>query len=459
MRKLKKCGIYIGIIFLLLLLGLAAGYQVLSKESTGQFQETNRRLANPDRGFYIQVNSRNYETISDVAKEVRVILLGFDIEDYIEGDLPAEKLAELENALKTARKEHVSVIFRAAYGFHGDVIEPDRIEEMGRHIEQISEILNLYEDQILVVQAGMLGDYGEWHSSRYLEGSEEEQKQSRLYILEQWENCLAPQIKVAVRRPRFIREAMEEGVLAGRLGFHDDGLLASDTDLGTYDAPEMDREKELSWMEENLTGQVNGGEMPMSGEWSTPENADREFAKMHIGYLNLKYNEEVINQWAVEKMGELDAKSYLENHLGYRLFLSELTMRSLYSEKELSQSGIKIKLRLCNTGYASLPSHYKVFLVAGAGEERVYQEVAIEELHEISNGESVEKELELQIPKQLAAGKETLEIGLKIARDADIEEGQDCVELANEGFFYEKGVNRMASLEREAQWFFRLQYQ
>lgn len=456
MKKIKKWAVCTGFIFLLLALAAGyMGYKALSEENGRQFQETDRRLTNPDRGFYIQVNSRNYETIPDVAKEVRVILLGFDIEEFLKEDLPEEKLEELKKALETAKAEHVAVIFRAAYGFHGAVNEPDRIEGMGRHIEQISEILNLYTDQILVVQAGMLGDYGEWHSSRYLKGGEEDQKKSRLYILKQWENHLAPQIKVAVRRPRFIREAMEEGILTGRLGFHNDGLLASDTDLGTYDAPEMGREEELSWMQENLTDQVNGGEMPIPGEWSIPENADKEFARMHIGYLNLKYNEEVIDQWSEEKIGELDAKTYLENHLGYRLFVSELTMRSLYFERELSQNKVKIKLRLCNTGYAALPSYYKVFLTAGTGEAWIYQELAIEELYEISNSESVEKEVEIQLPDELIKGNETLEIGLKIARSADIEEGKNCVELANEEFSYEGGVNRIASLKREKQWFFR----
>lgn len=454
MHKLKRCIIYTGIIFLFLLLASALVYKNLSKETSREFQESDRRLINPDRGFYIQVNSRNYETISDAAKEVRVILLGFDMEEYTKGDLPEEKLRELETALRTAVDEHVAVIFRAAYGFHGEVVEPDSIEEMGRHIEQISQVLNSYADQILVVQAGMLGDYGEWHSSRYLEGDEEAQKKSRLYILKQWEENLSPQIKVAVRRPRFIREALEEGILTDRLGFHNDGLLASDTDLGTYDAPEMTREDELLWMQENLTEQVNGGEMPILEEWNLPENADKEFAQMHIGYLNLKYNEEVINSWASEEIEGLNAKSYLENHLGYRLFLSELSMRSFYFEKELSRNSVKIKLRLCNTGYAALPSHYKIFLTVNAGEEWVYQELVIDKLYEISNGESVEKEVKVQIPEELVRENEMLKFGLKIVKGKETEETQNCVELANSGFSYEKGVNGIASLDRKNRWFF-----
>lgn len=455
MRRVKKSIFCMGILFSVILLALTAAYMVLMSKGNWQFQETDRLLANPDRGFYIQVNSKNYEKIPNVAKEARIILLAFNIGEYLSEDLPEEKLQELEAALRAAKDNHVAVVFRAAYDFDGNVEEPDSIERMGRHMEQMAEVLNAYADQILVVQAGMLGNYGEWHSSRYLEGTEEEQAASRLYILRQWETCLSPQIKVDVRRPRFIREAMEKGILTDRLGFHNDGLLSTDNDMGTYDEAGMGREDELEWMQKNLVGQVNGGEMPMAGEFSLPENANREFAKMHIGYLNLKYNKEVISRWEAETMEDMDAKSYLENHLGYRLFLSDLAMRQIHLEKESFQNGIKMNIRLCNMGYAPLPSGYKVFLAVGADGEWVFQEVQIPELYQISNGEYVEKELEVQIPEKFAYENTTLDIGLKIARDAEVENGQDCVELANQEFVYQNGVNKFASLDRERKWFFK----
>ncbi len=275
------------IFFMFCMVMAAAVYARLSPEEAWYFQETDQVLDNPGRGFYIQIDSGRADKIPDAAKEVRVILLAFDMEGYLSGDLPEEKLGELREALRAAKREHVTVVFRAAYGFHGEVTEPEQIGQMGRHIEQIAEVLNQSADQILVVQAGMLGSYGEWHSSRYLEGTGDQQRESRLYILRQWEACLAPQIKVDVRRPRFIREAAEEGILSGRLGIHNDALLSTDSDMGTYDAPGMEREDELVWMQEHLIRQVNGGEMPVLGELSMPGNADREFAMMHTGYLKI----------------------------------------------------------------------------------------------------------------------------------------------------------------------------
>lgn len=445
---------WIGLVLFLVLLIIPA-IIILNGTKSWTFEESDRSIANPDRGFYIQVKSSHPERISDIAEDVRVTLLSFDIEEYTEGELPKEKLEELRIALETAKKERVAVVFRAAYGFRGDVTEPEQIELESRHIEQMAEVLNDYTEQILVVQAGMLGAYGEWHSSRYLNGTEEENRESRLYILKKWEEYLNSEVKVAVRRQRFVREAMEENILSGRLGIHNDALLSTDSDMGTYDEPGMERKDELAWTTENLAGQVNGGEMPTLGELSSPQNADYEFRQLHISYLNLKYNEDVINEWSEMTMEGMNAKQYMENHLGYRLFISELDMREVYLAGELSNGGIKIKVCLCNTGYAQVPQKYKMFITAEAGGEQICQEVDIPELYNISNGQMAEKVLKIRIPKEFLDEEEGIAIGLKIAPDKNMADGQDCVELANDGCVYHNGVNRIVLLERKRKIFMK----
>lgn len=448
--------VVLAVIVLTVLLAVLAAAAVRKWEYHWQFEESARSIANPGRGFYIQIKTNRTHRIEDAAEEVRLILLTFDLEDYTEEELAEEKLEELREAMDVAEKGHMAVIFRAAYGFHREVEEPERMELVDRHIQQISEVLNSYRDQILVVQAGILGAYGEWHSSRYLEGTEEEKRESRLHILRQWELYLDPDIKVDVRRPRFVREAAAEGILTGRLGVHNDALLSTDSDMGTYDDPGMEREDELAWMQENLLGQINGGEMPTPGELNTPENADREFAQQHTGYLNLRYNEEIIDQWADVVMEDMDAKSYLENHLGYRLFLTELDVRRLYFTGELLEDGVQMHIGLCNSGYAPLLEKYKVFVTVGSGENSVSQEIGIPELYRICNGQSVKTDITVRVPEEFLDGKEKISIGLKIAPDMDERDGQDCVELANQDFIYCDGVNRIVSLDREGEFLFRM---
>lgn len=443
------------LLFVLIVFLILTIYMIWQQKAHWNFKEGKQILNNPDRGFYIQVNSADYERIPELAKEVRIILLAFHVDEYIHEDIPEEKLDELRSALDTAGKEHVSVVFRAAYGFHDDVLEPEQIERMGTHIGQISQVLNDYEENILVVQAGMLGEYGEWHSSIYLEGNEESQKRSRLYILRQWEEYLNPGIKVAVRRPRFIREAMKENILAGRLSLHNDALLSTDSDMGTYDDPDMGRMEELDWMKDALAEQVNGGEMPTPEEFSLPENADKEFGLMHVTYLNLKYNEEVLKRWSAMTIGNMNAKDYLENHLGYRLFLSELAMREMYFEPELSTIGIQMRIKLCNTGYGVISPKYKLYLSMSSGKKQILQEIQMPKLYDISNNQTVEGKITVKLPKEFLQEGEQIAIGLKIAESEGVEAERDCVELANQEFLFRNGVNEMITLEKVSKWLYK----
>lgn len=461
--KIHKSSFFLGVLWGLILLSailMAAAVWMTNKEVHQSFKESKRTIANPDRGFYIQIRSSSPHRIAEASKEVRVILLAFDLESYEGEDLPEEKLEELRLALEAAVRNKVAVIFRAAYGFQKNAAEPERLEQMGRHIRQISEILNQYPEQILAVQAGMLGAYGEWHSSRYLEGSEEENKENRLYLLRQWEKYLNSDIKVAVRRPRFVREAEKEGVLTGRLGVHNDALLSTESDMGTYDDPGVGRQKELAWSDRMLCGQVNGGEMPAPGELNAPENAHYEFGLLHLSYLNLKYNEDIISQWSGQTMEGTDAKTYIENHLGYRLFLSEISARPVYVPWKIFHLGdygsmIQLRMTFCNTGYSPLPEKYRVYVTVETEKDIVYHEAEISELHRISNGQNVTKELVITIPKEfldqesVRNGEETITVGLKLAPGSGISDGLTCVELANDSFLYKNGINKILRISKE----------
>lgn len=444
------------LIFVIIIFLILTVYMIWQQKVHWNFKEGKQILNNPDRGFYIQVNSADYERIPELAKEVRVILLAFHMDEYIHEELSEEKLDELRCALETARKEHVSVIFRAAYGFYDDVSEPEEMERMGTHISQISKVLNEYEENVLVVQAGMLGEYGEWHSSIYLEGNEENQKRSRLYILRQWEEYLNPGIKVAVRRPRFIREAMKENILAGRLSLHNDALLSTDSDMGTYDDPDMGRMEELDWMKDALAEQVNGGEMPTPEEFSLPENADKEFGLMHVTYLNLKYNEEVLKRWSDMTMDGMNAKDYLENHLGYRLFLSELAMRKMYFEPELSMAGMQIRIKLCNTGYGTISPKYKLYLSLTSGEKQILQEISLPKLYSISDNQTVEGQITVKVPREFLQADENIVIGLKIAGNEAVKDEKECVEFANQELTYRDGINEVITLEKVSKWLYKV---
>ena len=152
----------------------------------------------------------------------------------------------------------------------------------------------------------------------------------------------------------------------------------------------------------------------------------------------------------------MNSKSYLENHLGYRLFLTEIGMREVYLEPELSMAGMQMSIKLCNAGYGAVSPEYKVFLSLDSGKEQIFQEIQIPEIYYISNGQTVKKQVSVKLPKEFLQGSEKIVIGLKIARDEGNDEDKDCVQLANEEFIYHGGVNEMMSLQRVSKWLYKV---
>ncbi len=441
-RKKNRTLGFMGII--LLLIGgfaLISFYMIFSQKIYLKYNEGIQPVNNPDRGYYVQIDTKKYQKIASLTDDVRLALLAYDIESFAESELSQEKLMELENALKFAKEHHVSVIFRAAYGFHEDVREPESLVFMETHMSQISEVLNKYADNILVIQAGMLGEYGEWHSSRYLEGDKAAQKKNRIFILKSWERYLDDTIKVAVRRPRFIREAIEEEVLKGRLGIHNDALLSTESDMGTYDDSGMDRFLELEWMQESLNKQINGGEMPVLGERNEPENAHKEFGMLHLSYLNLRYNEEIINKWMTMEVRGTNAKEYIGSHLGYRFYIAEIEVQKELSERQIRRNRGKFTITLKNTGYAPLPSKYKMYMTVNSGDREYIQEIECDDIYNISNGETAKVQVPIQFPESLWKNREKFTVGVKFAQDKLEQEEKNCIQLANNVIPYQNGSN------------------
>lgn len=438
-RKMSsKTSVFL-VLTLCIIMGIIVFIVLLQKQRiTENFYESRMELSNPGRGYYWQVESSSKEEFSDLEEEgYRLTLLTFDIEG-IKEEIDQERLLELDEALAEAKNHHFAVIFRAAYGFEGIPNEPRDLETIGTHISQISSVLNKYSDNILCVQAGLLGAYGEWHSGEFLTQGEEEARKARKYVLEHWEEYLAEEIEVSVRRPRFIREA--EGLLEERLGVHNDALLSTFDDMGTYDDG-WNRQEELAWVDGELLQRKNGGEMPLWGEYSQPQNADLEFSKMHISYLNRSYQADIFEQWKnLELKGE-NAEEFIKNHLGYRLYISETNRWREVANFPANLLPIDFKITLVNSGYAPLDHQFKVFMVTETSQQRNVQELNADSLYSICNGQGSLIDVDLGITGLQLNGNK-IKIGIKIAGAPDADE-RDCVRLANEEVVWEDGVNWM----------------
>ncbi len=397
----------------------------------------NRVLDNPDKGYYIQIDSSEVSRIPSIREEVRVVLIAYDIEQYASTSIGEEKIEELRTVLAAAKENGLGVVFRAAYGFHAGVHEPSDTELISEHIGQISDVLNEYKDIIMVVQAGLLGDWGEWHSGDYLVTDEVHSTEIRQFVLKHWEQHLEETILVSVRRPRFIREAWEAGILVDRLGLYNDALLSTFDDMGTYDDANYDRIAELNWMQETLTTYINGGEMPTTSGKTEAAYADTEFSQLHMTYLNCKYNMDIISQWEETEIEGMNASDYIEQKLGYQLSVQQIT--STLAPANSWDKYVDFTLKIQNIGYSTLSAKYKIYgVLMQDGKEIATEEITSTLLYQINNGQSTT--LNFRIPFANYHETTDLALGIKITKYPEDNHSDYFVELANDVGF-EDGIN------------------
>lgn len=427
----KKAFIWIVV---LLMVGLQIQYGSI-KDVEYHYKAGRKTVQKPGCGFYVQIQSDRKDRIEKYEDRTNLFLVTLDLYEYRNTKIPRDKLEELEELFEEAKKRNIMCIFRAAYGFekeeNNDAESLERIEE---HIRQIAPILNNYKDRIVCVQAGMFGPWGEWHGSKYLEG--EHAKENRYWLMNEWLLNLDSEIVVALRRPSFIKEGVEAGLPIERIGLHNDGMLASATDLGTYE-DEMCRIEELQWLQENLQTGHNGGEMPYVNEYSKVEQVLKEFPQMKISYLNMKYNEAVYEDWKTQFIGTENAYEYIAQRLGYRLYISSVK----YPEKMVNRIFLwnrSIMITLENEGFAPLSGKNKLEWVIEDSEGKLH----IVETDVAINKIDCHGKVNIELPVGRLGNIDVQRIGIRIYGEKEtMKDNEHCIELVNDTFDYCDGVN------------------
>lgn len=438
---MKKAAVILGILFLLT--GAVFLYFRLQREPMQQleYSDGGEILENPGQGWYLQCPVGDRERIPSIAQEnpnLRLLLLTLDLKDYWELDeLPQERLLKLEESLKLAQESGLSIVFRAAYDFSGNCPEVP-LERILGHIRQIAPILNRYSGIVTEVQAGFLGAWGEWHGVAYTEKTPQA-RQARLQVIRTLADSLDPAIPVALRRPRYLREAIEDGIPAARLGFHNDGLFGSDSDLGTYDDGDYSRSEELEWLEKTLASSFGGGEMPYVTEFAEGGNAIMELEQMNAGYLNGYADQSVIELWKSTQYEGTTVYDYITGHLGYRLGLDWVRV-----SRKPKNGKFSLEARVANSGFAPFSRPYQAYLMVET--DKKVQQIPVELAME---DEDTGRLLAEDIPIEGIDEAQQVRVGLKLTvlpQDPGREEY--CVELANSETVYEDGCNWMFTYRR-----------
>ena len=376
---------------------------------TVNYEESVETFVNPDRGFYYPIcltaESTGIEQLGSTSKQIfnnNLIHLRIDIAAFSKAynqnqdlELTTEMLNGLDAILTTLNNAGVCIIIRFAYDrdFGGAVDNEPDINMILKHIEQFSPLINKHKNMITAVECGLVGPWGEMHSSVIANQTTYNK------IFAKYLECLDEDVVLLVRRPCFIYEYYGLTVNEldkfdyenNRIGCYNDGYLGSASDLGTF----VDREKEIAFLEKLAKFPYGGEVVRPESEYNHLSWACDEMFRTNLSYLNIQWNNIVIDRWQNTEYtlddplykGQTEF-TYIANHMGYRLVCESLNY--IVDDNNILNFTLNIK----NVGFGELLKPKKGFVILRDGlTEHVFEfdynnELTIEQQIDLSNIDS-----------------------------------------------------------------------
>ncbi|MDE6567676.1 MAG: DUF4832 domain-containing protein [Lachnospiraceae bacterium] len=339
------------------------------------YQEITERINNPDQGFYRPIYVRvdedganyNKNIVTDTTQlyHLRIDISAFSQASNETADIALTKnaLSGIDNLLSYLQEKNKSAIARFVYDprLSGVSNKEPALDMILQHISQLSAILDQYHDTLTAIEVGLIGPWGEMHTSTMAN------KDVINALTDAYLNNTT-EIPILVRTPKMIYNYLgitmddidtyriESTAKAYRLGLYNDGYLGSSNDLGTY----SNREKEVPWLALQNAHLPYGGEVVIpDSQFHNIENCLDEMFQLHLSYLNIEWNNNVIEKWKNSTYTEAagtdslyygdTAFQYIENHMGYRFVLENSIL-----EYDTAVSRFGIDLSLKNVGFGNL---------------------------------------------------------------------------------------------------------
>lgn len=368
-----------------------------------RFKESTRELDNPYRGFYYlydfwitdeetdyqEIVAQKYEEYPDT----NLTMIQICLQDYREGAITEAGLKNIDALFDVLETVDRQLIVRFVYDREGQnlLYEPQDIEIILGHMRQLEPVLREHSGQIFTLQGLFTGNWGEMHGTRY-------DAMGDMYTLaRQLAEVTDESTYLAVRTPAQWRKitksrgltelAAEDGALESRLGLFNDGMLGNETDYGTYGTEDSGkakmyaqwkREDELHFQYKLCDKVPNGGEVIIPNVYNDIDNAINDMSAMHVTYLNREYDGSVFEKWAEtvvrrrDIFGGMDGCTYIERHLGYRIFIDNVEF--IYGSPE---NHLLVNVTLKNAGFASMyrEPDVNLVLVGEDGEQALSQRI------------------------------------------------------------------------------------
>jgi hypothetical protein len=341
-------------------------------------------IANPERG--LQTYSKNVSTNGsyDFVNQTTlttdrtgtdkktilyryIILSAYNNTDIIDSTY----LGNLQTDFNSIRNAGVKVMPRIAYNIVSTTnTQPSKVRIIA-HIEALAPVINANKDVILSIQAGSIGQYGEWY---YTDSSAEFGNQGSI-TAPQWLNRKDvvdamlnsfEDVPIQLRTAKAKRELYGSTLITNltayqntplaRVGFYNDALFNSYGDEGTYENsgectnPVGTSDYTFISNASNYlpnTGESNGLNPCNNSFRTSGANATYEFNLINFTAINRAFYAPIWDGWIAQ--GYYDE---IMRNMGYRLVLSSSTL-----------NGNNLSLTINNVGYAKILFQKNVYIV------------------------------------------------------------------------------------------------
>lgn len=458
----------LSIVVVLLINGSKSDIDVLFKTVNDiNYSESLKELNNPERGFYEPIGINMQENNNKVLNpknnlvHLRVGIGTFSGKVNGKEDITFtdNMLSSLDQTLKNIKENGGSVIIRFAYdNFNGTKDLEPSLDMLLTHIKQLKELFNSNSDVIAYVELGFFGPWGEMHSSQIC--NKENVSRAITIMLD----SVPKNIKIGVRTPAYYAawanvslDKLNENITtpnsdAYRVGLYNDGYLGSESDLGTF----KNREIETSWLNNQAMHTLYGGEVVANYASGTPLNTIDYISKegfiTHTTYLNLRWNNNVIDSWKNTNYNGEDklyqgksAFLYINNHLGYRFVLKS----SKIINKITIGDNLKGILDIANVGFGNLVNEKKVTILL-SNKESTYEIITNIDARTWNSKEITQISYDVPLPENIKKGE--YKVYLRISQSGDFlnDNNYNCIEFANDDIWNEQiGANYIGTINIE----------
>lgn len=359
-----------------------------------QFQKNNlsessAELRNPARGWYqvhnflVEENCRADELIWTCNEEDTIALVLIDLGAYKDRELDEAALANVETILRFFVDRGVDIILRFSYDHEGKALErePFFFSRVIEHVNRLGPLLSKYAPYIFVYQGLLVGNWGEMHTSRFLDIRKLEQVASLLY------GYLGDDTYLAVRRPSYWRLLHpeccgKENFQGTGMGLFDDAIFGSDTHLGTFGEQETgEKGWDVAWPpEEELAFEERlGDHAPQGGEALYEEGGTEartltetveRLRRMRVSYLNRTHDVRLLEHWKKLTWKEegpylgMSGYDYIGRHMGHRFCVRSVSVQFPRGKEPVC----RIRVVIENTGFARCYHKTVIWLEYGAEE-------------------------------------------------------------------------------------------